>query len=1090
MEHRNEVGWKVRTTTLRPRLKQFQVIERLESRSLLSGIPVTGPLPFDASTDPADVLSASTALGTLPNGLNTSLAGSIDANGADVDWFEFTLTEASEIRLGISSGVVSLYNNSIGDIHDRLRGGDHRLVAQASSLVNASGLIERQLAAGTYYVAISGVGNLYFSSVVSGSGLPGLTGDYSLDISVTALELDPASDPIVLSQDVSPLVARIGFSGALNFVPTVRVFDANGAPVALNWINFNTQTFELQISPARSWSAGTYQIEVQSPDGTVHFNVPLEVPTEAAGEQGQLGNDTPATAIDLGDLGSSGLIQIPGTIGDDPYYVTGSGNPALSPGNDVDLYHFRITSDTPVGVQIEVFAGRINSSLDSGISLYRRNSVTGQLEFVAGNNNTYNPTRGANGGVPLFSDSALAAGLSAGDYYVAVAHGMTVVSPLEFQGLGETGSNRFDPAIPHSGAGGWSVGPYVLNVQIVGIPAAPEVVDVSIVDGSTLAEAPTEVTVQFSQFMNLTSLAVAAFQATSQSTISGIYFQDGSGRKYFPRLVEFDANLVARFLMLDRLSAGQYTLHLNGAQGIANVVGAPLVGNSANGEYVVSFSVGASPLGTSGGSVVWNHSGQNDSLRNPQELGVLFPRELQHGVTMRRSVLSNLLGQRDTDDFYEFEVLQTQSYTFSLNGIVLPRDATLRLLDVEGNIIAAPHSATSQIVTSHLQPGTYILQVSGWPLLLSRAIDYRVVAKLVGNGDNAPPLYSGPSPAVGIQLVGSVGPDRPIVTPPPPVGGGSSGGGFPGGGGVPTGPVGGGSSNGSNSTGGGASSSQGLTSFRNSGRLGGTYLNDPLGTSRVSVPELSDNFVIAIPTTVANGGSIGTIRQATRATIRSAGLRDGLSPIGLSELADGLVGQSSGEGLDSVSSLKSMRKLRSLINSELSSVARRNTDKGVQTSQDSNTSEIELSASSDGDDRLNGTSDDRSNHSQSEGVDPDHREASRMSAPDRGITQVTAGKRRKMPGVSVQTVSQSEFVGPDSRYASTANSTSKIVATENLQEINIDSRALYAQLDFVNALDAFFAGGIFLLLIDLGKPRSGTARKLKSRRELAAKCRV
>ena len=87
-------------------------------------------------------------------------------------------------------------------------------------------------------------------------------------------------------------------------------------------------------------------------------------------------DDTASTARNLGDVVGAGLIQVSGAIGDDPSF-----NPSLSPdptnpepqfipANQVDLYHFQITGPGRYAMLAEVFAGRIGSPLDTGISLF------------------------------------------------------------------------------------------------------------------------------------------------------------------------------------------------------------------------------------------------------------------------------------------------------------------------------------------------------------------------------------------------------------------------------------------------------------------------------------------------------------------------------------------------------------------------------------------------------------------------------------------------------------------------------------------------------------------------------------------------
>src|SRR5208283_5412087 len=82
------------------------------------------------------------------------------------------------------------------------------------------------------------------------------------------------------------------------------------------------------------------------------------------------GDDTPATAHSLGDITNSGLVQVTGAIGDDPYYSFTSFAPGSYPGNDVNMYYFHIDGSASDlhAFAAEVFAGRIDSTLDPGIT--------------------------------------------------------------------------------------------------------------------------------------------------------------------------------------------------------------------------------------------------------------------------------------------------------------------------------------------------------------------------------------------------------------------------------------------------------------------------------------------------------------------------------------------------------------------------------------------------------------------------------------------------------------------------------------------------------------------------------------------------
>ena len=88
-------------------------------------------------------------------------------------------------------------------------------------------------------------------------------------------------------------------------------------------------------------------------------------------------DDTPASAQELGDVVGAGLIHVSGAIGVDPSFNPNlSFDPQSNPANQVDLYHFEITGPGRYAMLSEVFAGRIGSPLQPGISLFELNPST------------------------------------------------------------------------------------------------------------------------------------------------------------------------------------------------------------------------------------------------------------------------------------------------------------------------------------------------------------------------------------------------------------------------------------------------------------------------------------------------------------------------------------------------------------------------------------------------------------------------------------------------------------------------------------------------------------------------------------------
>ena len=58
----------------------------------------------------------------------------------------------------------------------------------------------------------------------------------------------------------------------------------------------------------------------------------------------------------------------------------------------------------------------------------------------------------------------------------------------------------------------------------------------------------------------------------------------------------------------------------------------------------------------------------------------------------------------------------------------------------------------SPTLDGELAPGTYLLVVNGWDSSQAADVSYQVSLAMITQDDNAPPLVSGPAPAVAIQL--------------------------------------------------------------------------------------------------------------------------------------------------------------------------------------------------------------------------------------------------------------------------------------------------------------------------------------------------
>jgi hypothetical protein len=764
-------------------------VECLESRSLLSAAPAA-PLTLTGARQPGSTVDAATALGDLsavPAVRVDAAIGDSPAGAADVDWYAFTLDRPATVTLaaagdaGTPSPVLTLYVRDPFDPGDPATIFGVRQLTQVDAGAPAAGtLLTRPLAAGTYYVAASGAGNRFFSPFLANSGYNGATGNYQLQLSATDLGLPPDAGPVVLASDPaagsapdrSPTVFRLDLSAPidpttvipdddvwLTYNPAGTFGDGNDQDVPLAAVHFSDAATELQLTPAAPLAPGHYRLQlagdsdanfdvVAGPDGTplgaddlhpsgqdfaLTFSV---VGVEGNAAPGAGADDTPAGAHDLGDVTDGRLVQAAGAIGDDPT------DPVPFDPSDVDLYHFRLSGPGRYAFAAEVFAQRIDSPLNAAASLFALDPATGRLRLVTANDDTLNPSAASdNRSLPLFADPALFAGLTAGDYYLAVSSRKNVPDPDH--GLVPGAGGVFDPAVSHSGRAGRSTGDYVLNLRVSPDDAPPHVVATTPGPGDSLAAPPTSLTVRFDGPVNLQQLAFRAYQQAQQGIMTSVYVQGPDGVQYYPRLQSFDpATSQATFLMLDRLPVGSYELHLSGRLGLADLAGNQLVGNDPGGDYVVPFTVSGTGVPAQAAPA------------GPQELGVLFPHDLQ-GPGFR--ITGGAGG-------YRFEVLQALDYFVFLDA---PGGAgrRLTLTDDSGAPVVAKPQADGVSLQAFLQPGAYVLGVSG--LAAGDAASLRVV--LGRSSENPQPLTLGPAPVLRLTLA----PPPPVVSPPvvvpPPV---------------------------------------------------------------------------------------------------------------------------------------------------------------------------------------------------------------------------------------------------------------------------------------------------------------------------------
>jgi hypothetical protein len=218
--------------------------------------------------------------------------------------------------------------------------------------------------------------------------------------------------------------------------------------------------------------------------------------------------------------------------------------------------------------------------------------------------------------------------------------------------------------------------------------------------------------------------------------------------------------------MLDGLANGPYALHLSGRLGLTDFAGNPLRGNDASGDFVVPFTVGGPARGVNGDPLVWANEDGNDDLPSAQDLGLFFPHELQAGVAVTRDATP---GAADTADCFRFQVLQGRVYTFTLDT---PAGATLTLSYPDGTPVDFSGTDTGDGIQAQLDPGDYVVTVSGWGPGQAGSVAYQLRLGLGESNDNPPPLTLGPRPASMTYLVDAKAPAvevsavPPLLTPP------------------------------------------------------------------------------------------------------------------------------------------------------------------------------------------------------------------------------------------------------------------------------------------------------------------------------------
>ena len=160
------------------------------------------------------------------------VVGTVGRDGAndrdsDVDVYSFQVVSPGIVAIEV---ITNLDNPDDFDSYLRLFDANGNEIASNDDLgtTNSFSRIDATLEPGTYYVGISGVGNVAYDPNVAGSGIAGDTGNYSVEFSLNNQDpngLISGAQPISLGNDLEPLV----FPGVIgsDYGETVGVSDVD-----------------------------------------------------------------------------------------------------------------------------------------------------------------------------------------------------------------------------------------------------------------------------------------------------------------------------------------------------------------------------------------------------------------------------------------------------------------------------------------------------------------------------------------------------------------------------------------------------------------------------------------------------------------------------------------------------------------------------------------------------------------------------------------------------------------------------------------------------------------------------------------------
>src|SRR5262249_28134835 len=154
-------------------------------------------------------------------------------------------------------------------------------------------------------------------------------------------------------------------------------------------------------------------------------------------------------------------------------------------------------------------------------------------------------------------------------------------------------------------------------------------------------------------------------------------------------------------------------------------------------DDVIPFQVQGPDRGVSGNMTDGYTLAARLGTASRQDLGVLFPDELQAGLTISRGPESGAgAASYFREDDYGIPLFQNQYYSFVLSGDALPDGTRVTLTDAQGQAVPLLSSPDGRDYFAPLKAGTYTVAVGGWTAGQSAGVAYKLTINLTGQQDN------------------------------------------------------------------------------------------------------------------------------------------------------------------------------------------------------------------------------------------------------------------------------------------------------------------------------------------------------------------